>query len=232
VSLGGQQISVSLAASLGVGTIFAGSIKASESGFWLDAIAYADSATTPTVDNIVNKTRWGYGLRILFRAQQLDARFNLTFATIGAGVQLGLASASYEVQTIGLGPQALVAILGGLSQFGTLNGDTFHELNTTVIKNLSALIATPGNAFDARPLEVQVQFALELDPVLKARWEVFAMRRIRAGSNLNDALARAGTIGAMTSATIRTVYQEVAGNIPDAQQPPKSAQDQATTWLG
>jgi hypothetical protein len=167
---------------------------------------------------------------MMFRAQQLDASFKLMFATIGAGVQLGLASASYEVQTLGMGPLALTAILGGLSEFGTLNGDTFHELNTSVISNLSDLIAQHGKEFDVRPLAIQVKIPLELDPIVKARSEIFAMCRIREGTNLKDALAQAGF--SRSPGAIRAIYQKVVGNIPDTQPPPQSARAAAKSWLG
>jgi len=229
VSLGGQEISVSLAASLGVGSVFTGSGKLHENAFWLDAVAFADSPTRTTNENIVKKTRWGYGLRMMFRAQQLDASVKLSFPLLGAHVDLGLASASYEVQTIGLGAQALASVLGSLSQFGTLRGDTFHDLNTTVINDLTQLIAQHGTEFHPRPLAVQVKIPLELDPIVKARSEVFAMRRIREAASLKDALARAGA--AHNADAIRAVYRKIAGDLPETQPPPKSARETAKEWL-
>src|SRR5262249_31339246 len=145
VTVSTQQISISVAAKLGIGSIFTSSGQGNEAGFWLDAMAFADSAVAPTPQNIVSQTRWGYGLRILFHARQLNTSFNLNFAVLGAGVEYGFVDASYEVQTIGLGPMALATILDGLSQFGTLRGDTFHDLNTTVIQNVSKLISNPAN---------------------------------------------------------------------------------------
>ncbi len=230
VAGGASNISVSLATNLGVGTIFTGTAKASEFGYWLDAVASADSATKPTDANIVNKTRWGYGLRIMFRVQQLDASASLNFATIGANVQLGLLSASYEVQTLGLGPLALTAILDGISQFGTINRDTFADLNTTVIDNVKKVIADPQAILTVRPLAVQVNFPVEQNPIDKAQSEVFAMRRIREGTDLKDALAKAGLNRSVDD--IRAVYLKVAGNIPEDQKPPQSARDFAKAWLG
>lgn len=230
VSGGASDISVSLATSLGIGTIFTGTAKTSEFGYWLDAVAFADSATKTSNENIINKTRWGYGLRIMFRAQQLDASASLSFATLGANVQLGFISASYEVQTLGLGPLALAAILDGISQFGALNRDTFQDLNTKVIDNVKKVIISPGASLTVRPLAVQVRFPVELNPIDKAQIEVFAMRRIREGLDLKDALARAGL--GRNSDIIRTVYQKVAGNIPEDQKPAQSARDFAKNWLG
>jgi len=230
VTGGASNISVSLATSLGVGTIFTGTAKSSEFGYWMDAVASADSATKTTDENIVNKTRWGYGLRIMFRIRQLDASASSGFGAIGANVQLGLVSASYEVQTLGLGPLALTAILDGISPFGTLNRDTFQDLNTKVIDNVKTVIADPHASLTVRPLAVQVKFPVEQNPIDKARIEVFTMRRIREGTDLKDALARAGL--SRSPDVIRAVYLKVAGDIPEDQKPPQSARDFAKMWLG
>jgi hypothetical protein len=225
-----QDVSISVAGKLGVGSIFASSVQANESGFWLDAVAYADSAVVANPQNIVSQTRWGYGLRILFRARQLSTTVKLNFAIIGAAVDLGLASASYEVQTIGLGPLALGAVLDGLSQFGTLRGDTFHDLNTTVIQNLTKLIRDHSSELTPRPIAVQLRIPVEQDPIPKARTEVFAMRRIREGSTIKDALARAA--GKYDENVIRTVYRKLAPGLKDTDAPPDSAKAKAKEWLG
>jgi hypothetical protein len=225
-----QQLDIGIAAKVGVGSIFAGSVQANESGYWLDAMAFADSGFSPTAGNIVSQTRWGFGLRIMFRARLLDTSIKLSFAVLGAAVELGLADASYEVQTIGLGPLALAAVLDGLSQFGTLRGDTFHDLNTTVISNLKQLITDHEDELTPRPIAVLLSIPVELDPVVKAHTEVFAMRRLRDRMSLHDALARAN--GHYDGTVIRTVYGKVAPGIQDTDTPPTSARDFAKQWLG
>jgi hypothetical protein len=161
----------------------------------------------------------------------VDTSFNLNFAILGAAVDLGLARVSYEVQTIGLGPAALGAILGGLSQFGALTGDTFHDLNTTVIQNLvDKIIAHPPGNLTPRPIAVQLNIPVGLDPVVKARSEVFAMRRLKDDMSLVDALARAG--GRYDAAAIRAVYQRVAPGVADNAKPGAAAQAFAKHWIG
>lgn len=230
VSLERQDLSISLGAKLGVGSIFASSVQANELGFWLDAMAFADSAFGTDPQNIVNQTRWGYGLRIMFRARQLSTSVNLNFALIGAAIDYGLASASYEVQTVGLGPMALGAVLNGLSQFGTLRGDTFHELNTTVINNLSKHIEENSGELTPRPIAVQLRIPVEQDPIPKARAEVFAMRRIRDGSSIKEALERAS--GRYDENVIRLVYKTLAPGLKDTDTPPNGAKTKAKEWLG
>lgn len=225
-----QDLSISLGGKLGVGSIFASTVQANEFGFWLDAMASADSAFAADPQNIVSQTRWGYGLRILFRARQLSSEVDLNFALLGASVDLGLATASYEVQTIGLGPLALAAILDGLSQFGALRGETFHDLNTTVIQNLVKLIREHSSELTPRPVGVQLRIPAELDPLPKARTEVFAMRRIREGSSIRQALSRAA--GKYDENVIRGVYRKIAPGLRDDQEPPESAKSKAKEWMG
>ena len=69
------------------------------------------------------------------------------------------------MQTLGLGPLALTAILDGISPFGTLNRDTFQDLNTKVIDNVRKVIADPHASLTVRPLAVQVKKNLILRTV-------------------------------------------------------------------
>lgn len=230
VTVSTEQISVSVAAKLGIGSIFSSTLQSDESGYCMDAMQYADSATRNDSGDIVSQTRWGYGLRILCRARKLDTKFSLSFAILGAAVDLGLATVNYEVQTIGLGPTALAAVLNGISQFGALTASTLHDLNTTVIHNLSKIIANPPSALTPRPIAVQLSIPVELDPVVKARSEVFAMRRIRDRMSLKDALARAGQ--RYDDSAIRAVYQSVEPGIADTATPSDSARQFAKDWMG
>lgn len=230
ISVSTQQLSVSVAAKLGIGSIFGSSVKANEVGFWMDAMCFADSPPSNTATNIVSQTRWGYGVRILCRAEELDSSFNLTFAVLGAAVDLGLATVNYEVQTIGLGPTALASVLDGMAQFGELNNQTFHDLNTTVIQNLSKLWANPATTLTPRPLAVTLNIPVELDPIAKARSEVFAIRRIRDNTSCQDAIARAA--GKYDMAAIRAVYQELAPGVADNARPGFAAQSFAQKWIG
>ena len=229
-----EELSVSVAAQLGVGSIFTASVQANEAGFWMDAMQFADSDfrqfPNNVITDIVSQTRWGYGLRILCRADQIDPSLNLSFGVLGAAADLGLANVSYEVQTIGLGPSALAAVLDGVSQFGALNSDTLRSLTTTVIENVKEIIANPSAPLTPRPIAVQLNIPVGLDPVLKARSEVFAMRRLRDGMSLTNALTRAGDDH--DASAIRGLYQVIDPGIADNDPPTAEAQKFAKQWLG
>jgi hypothetical protein len=103
-----QQISVALASTIGIGSIFGGSVNFNEVGYWLDAMAYTDQYESEPADgNLVLATRFGFGIRVMFRVQTLNANAKFNFGAIGAAIDAGYASASYEIDSFGLGPGAL-----------------------------------------------------------------------------------------------------------------------------
>ncbi len=71
----------------------------------------------------------------------------------------------------------------------------------------------PPGALTPRPIAVQLNTPVGLDPIVKARSEVFAVRRLRDGMSLTNALARAG--GKYDTTAIRAVYQKVAPGVAD-----------------
>jgi hypothetical protein len=89
-----QEIDVTLAGNLNIGTIFTGSVSASDVGYWLDAMAYSDQyENAPGPNGLVLGNRFGYGLRVLFRVRQLSGKANLNYGLIGASVDAGFAQA-------------------------------------------------------------------------------------------------------------------------------------------
>ena len=127
--------------------------------------------------------------------------------------------------------EALPAILDGLNQFGELTADTIRDLNGKVLTNLSALLeAPPTGGFTPRLLAVKVAIPTVFDPIIKARDEVFAMRRIRAGSTLNVAIQQAGNNH--SADVIKAVYASVLGNQHPDMVPPNSVVTFAKAWMG
>src|SRR5579885_1137713 len=101
-----QQIDVTLAANLNLGAIFDGTLSAGEIGYWLDAMAYSDQYEHASGPNgIILGDRFGYGLRVMFRVKQLNAKAKLNYNLIGANVDAGFAQAGYEIEAYGFGPQ-------------------------------------------------------------------------------------------------------------------------------
>jgi len=225
-----QQISVSLAASLGLSSIFSVSGGLNSIGFWLDAMAYTDQfEPEPAAGNLVLATRFGFGLRILFRLDVLNVKANINYSSIGAAVDAEVANATYEIDAIGLGPDALPTILGSLAQSGALlNGDTFRSLNTDVIKNLTTYIKAHIAELKPQRVAALLQSTGTGDSLDLSLAVLFAIRKIQDGTSLHDALQAAGDLD---SASIRLAYEKFLGDVPDTTQPSRSQEDAAGEWL-
>jgi hypothetical protein len=225
-----QEISVSLAGSLNLGAIFTGAISNNEVGYWLDAMAYSDRyEETPAPNGLVLASRFGFGLRIMLRVRKINPKATLNYGLIGAAVDAGFAQASYEIDSFGLGQQALPLILGGIAQAGpSLTSDTFYKLNTSILKNLVTYIN--ANLTSLQPVRVAalVRSALEADSLDRSEAVLFAMREIRSGKTLHDALANAGDLD---SSTIRLTYANILGDSSETIQPTTINQQQADEWL-
>jgi hypothetical protein len=61
-----QQIDITFAANINLGTIFTGSVAYNETGYWLDAMAYADKfEEDPPDDGVIVAERFWRGLESL-----------------------------------------------------------------------------------------------------------------------------------------------------------------------
>jgi hypothetical protein len=132
-----QQIDVTFAANINLGIIFTGSVAYNETGYWLDAMAYTDKfEEDPAEDGVIVAERFGVGLRVLMRVQTINGQASLNYGLIGAALDIRNATASYEIDSFGLGAGALNTILGGIAQGGDLTSDTFYKINSVVLKSL------------------------------------------------------------------------------------------------
>lgn len=228
-----QQIDVTLAGNLNIGSIFTGSVSASDVGYWLDAMAYSDQYEQAAGPNgLVLGNRFGYGLRVMFRVRQLSPKASLNYGLIGASVDAGFAQASYEIDALGFGAnanQALATILDGVASAGTsLTGDTFYKLNSSILKNLVAYIK--ANQATMQPVRVAtlVTAALRGDSLDSSHAVLFAVRQIRAGKSLQDALDSAGDLD---STAIRLAYANIMGDASPTTAPSSANSNAADQWL-
>lgn len=228
-----QQIDVTVAGNLNISSIFTGSVSASDVGYWLDAMAYSDRyEETPAPDGLILGNRFGYGLRLMFRVRQLSPKASLNYGLIGASVDAGFAQASYEIDAFGFGAkanQALAAILEGVASAGTsLTGDTFYKLNSSILKNLSAYIE--ANQATMQPVRVAtfVKPTLSGDSLDISLAVLYAMRQIRAGNTLQDAL---NSSGSLDSTGIRLAYANILGDASPTTVPSDANCSAADQWL-
>jgi hypothetical protein len=229
VRVSNQQVSVTLAGNIGLGTIFDASATSNEVGYWLEALAYTDQfEQLPPSDGEVVANRFGVGLRIMFRVQVQDSNANLNFAFLGASLDTHYATANYEVQGFGLGVAALPTILDGLNTTGTLTGDSLYELNTTVLTKLTEYIKQNADTLQPQRVAALISTPQPGNSLDVSQAVLYAKRQVSQGSNLQTALEGSGDLD---SATIRLVYSD-ALKTSDPSDVPNAIQGQsADEWL-
>jgi hypothetical protein len=226
-----QEISVTLAGNLNIGAIFTGSVSANEVGYWLDAMAYTDKyEEAPSANGMQLASRFGYGLRVMFRVRKLNPKANLNYGLIGASLDAGFAQASYEIDAFGLGSGALAVILEGIAQSGTsLTSDTFYKLNTSILKNLVAYIKAHLATLTPMRVAALVTSTEDADSLDTSSAVLYAVRQISKGRSLQDALNGAGDLD---PTSIRLAYSSIVGDLSDETAPPSSSdRDKANDWL-
>ncbi len=221
-------MSISAAATLGVGTIFKGAVSANEQAFYFDAMTYTDQYEERAGSGkAILATRWGIGLRILLRVSNVSASASLNFGLVGAAVELGQARARYEIVGVGLGADVFAEILSGLSGLGSFTYKTYLELSGPVSKNVAKYIKT--NATTLTPVPVAVALASPIDPISGARPIYYAMTAISAGLPLSRALERADV--ALDRDAIAATYFELGVGQDPTAAPDREAIERARDWL-
>ena len=220
-------LSVSMAASLNIGSIFSGSASANEKGFFFDAMTFTDRYMDQPVAGGIVGTRWGIGLRVLLRVRNLAANASLNFGMVGAAVELNMAQARYEILGLGIGIDGLILVLEELPALGDFKYETYLMLNGSVVKKLAAYIKDNKSALQPQPVAVAV--ARPLDPSLRARAIYYAVRSIASGQPLGRALDKAPIV--LDHETIRRIYIDRTGSDDLEAAPVPDAKREAETWL-
>lgn len=168
-------------------------------------------------------------MRILFKVDVLNLKAKINYGAIGAAVDAKAANASYEIDAIGLKADALPIILGSIAQSGALiNGDTFRHLNSDVIQNLVDYIKQHVSELKPQRVAALLQSSGMGDSLDISQTVLFAIRQIRSGTSLHDALQDAGDLN---SASIRLAYEKFLGDVPDTTEPNAAQKDAADEWL-
>lgn len=228
-----QEIDVTLAGNLNLGNIFSGSVSANDVGYWLDAMAYSDQyEQSATPGGVMLGSRFGYGLRIMFRVRQLSPKASLNYGLIGASLDAGFAQASYEIDAFGFGAQASQAmstILNGVASSGpSLTGDTFYKLNSSILKNLVTYLRNNQGTLQPVRVATLVTTALPGASLDTSHAVLFAMRQIRSGKSLQAALNSARDLD---STSIRLAYANILGYAALNTEPSAANRNSADRWL-
>jgi len=166
--IAGEQVSIAASAKLDVAAVFKGSASFNERGFVFDAVAYVDQYAQNSSSPVV-MTRWGSGMRVAVRLMDLKIDVAGSFGSIAATAQLGLGRAQYEILGLGLGLDALTAILADLPPMGEFGLDAYTKLTTSIYGALKNYITDHRNDLTPVPFAVGLKDSIEHDPVTDAR---------------------------------------------------------------
>jgi len=222
------QVDISVAAKLGLGPIFTGTLNWNDQAFYLDATAYTDRYSE-TTGNFVYATRWGIGLRVLLHVWDVKAGLSLNFGMVGAAAQLGFAKALYEIDGIGIGLDGMQIVLREMQTIGDFNADTYYKIQNVILPKLADYMRDNSTKLVPEPYQVQVIQPIDIDPLLGAKSIMFAMRRMRDGCSLSETLAKSA--GKHDEQEIKIVYAKLAPGSGPNDHPPESAHDAAADWL-
>jgi hypothetical protein len=231
-TISGYEISLSIASKLSIGGLFEGSFSDDERAFVFDAAAvtdkYRDSSLEP---GTLAMTRWGVGYRIAIRASDIKAGLKLGYATVAAAVDLGMATARYEIKGIGIGMglDVMTEVLAKVNLSGQLNGDNFFTLTNDVSKTIAQYLQNHKATLGAAPMAAGIGPDLDSQRIETARSVFLAMQSISRGESLKSLLDRAQPT--WDQSLIRSVYSTTAEQIPETQRPGPQAVTTAKAWL-
>ncbi len=228
--ISGTELSLSIAAKLNISGLFDGSYIQNERAYLLDAAAFLDKYREDSIaPGVMAMTRWGVGFRVAMRASDIQGGLKLSYGTVAAAVDLGLAKARYEIVGVGIGIDVLVKILKNVSLAGQLNGENFFKLANEVPKIIAEYIEANKASLVAQPMAAGIVRDLDSDRIETARSIFFAMYCLSKPWPLKTALERA--MATLDKDLIRFTYAMIAGNIPETQTPDSDAEEKADKWL-
>jgi hypothetical protein len=224
-----DDISISAASTLKIGSIFGGSANFKSRAFYFDAIAYTDKYEEGNVDDkLIFATRWGIGLRIVLNITKIETDFDFNLGSISAAVELGKARAKYEISGIGLGIDGLNIVLENISPLHDFTFGTYDALKKKVIPKLNKYIEDNKTTLTPQPIAVEIIEPISIDVVTTGKSVAFSINQIAKRKSLNEAI----NIGASEFEIdiIKEVYQSIVGNVPPNDEPSDSAVDRARDW--
>jgi hypothetical protein len=218
----------SMAMQLGVAAAFDASAAFKTRTISHEVAVFSEQDTTTPAGGLILGTTWGASIRTRIDVTNFDSKVSLSLGAVAAAASIGLVSASYTIEGIGIADPSILAMLPGPGRFdeGTRK-KIFEAIN--MVKNDFLL---PKKGISSVPFRILVSnpslhFA---SPLARARAQLFAMRQLRDGLTENAALSRAGTLS-LNKAAVTAAYREWAGIQSPATAPSGAVRKRAETWL-
>jgi hypothetical protein len=202
-----------------------------ETHYFLSDLVITVQLDNPDPDSIITSATYGLGFRIGIIAFDVDVSFTASMASLAAAASLNMAKTSYQVDTIGLGLEALSAVKPLINNVsGPFNVETLETIGA-INYELGKLIVDKGNTMQPGVMRVTVDTdrlgsALSdgsvnrFDSVIKG--QIFALERAYRDKTGNEAIADAEKVPEenINAEVVCQTYEQVLGI--DLQQKPQA----------
>jgi len=221
-----NSLGASLAARLGVASIFSGSLEADSVAFLYEAMLYTEKFASREVGQEIIGTRWGAGLRLALRVSGLKTAASLGLGIVAANVQIGLARATYELIGIGLSQPG---ILSALPDPGDFDFNSYHKV-LEATKAVKEYMANNLGQLVAKPFAVSLSKPFEQQNLENSQSVVFAMLRLFRKKTLKEALAEISG-RAISPDVVKETYGSFGNICDETIRPDGSLSSRAQKWL-
>jgi hypothetical protein len=193
-----------------------------------EVVVYSEQDTTTPVGGLILGTTWGAGIRTRIDVTQFDANVKLSLGTVAAAASIGLASASYTIEGLGVCDPQILAMLPGPGRFD----ETTRKRIFAAIQQVKTQFLLPKRGITSVPFRILVSSTSTHfpSPLARARAQLFAMRQIRDGVPEKTALATA-TKHALNGPAVTSVYRDWASVTTPNAAPSPEAMRRADAWL-
>lgn len=230
---------------LGVGNVVAGSLEwDSTSASWeamvgVNKVLDQDQIQDSTA---IYETFWGLGLRVLLTAKTSEVGISVNAGVVAAMAEYRSASVQYEVIGVGLGPEVLAALLGGIPPFGTFDlrtQDALAQVRRGIADSLQDTLTTSEETL-RRLQPVLIRMAPKQAPFANdfavAALYRFVMQNIVGRLTFEEAMAHAQGWALPRREVVQKLYLTLADLDPEVstdtgKRPTAKAIKRAQDWL-
>jgi hypothetical protein len=225
LSIHGGELNLNLATKLSLAGLFRGETTAEDRAYMLEAIALTNREQRQSNGTAI---RFGVGLRVLFRLTNIKSDVKIGYAAIGAALQLGLSSASYEVLQYGLGSvDSLVTLLQSFSA-GRLTPEIFLRLNKELLLSVRQSILEQPDKLKPERIAMRVEPGT-VSLLDSARSVIYGVKCVCEERSLSEAFRVMP--GGLAREQVARVYRILAGEIRSTDAPGPSATKRARQWF-
>ena len=221
-------LDLSMAAQLGVAAVFDASAALQTRTLTHEVTVHSEQDTTAPVGGLILGTAWGAGIRTRIDVTRINAKVKLSVGAIAAAASMGLVSASYTIEGMGLADPFILAMLPGPGRFD----EPTRMRISAAIHAVKQRFLLPRRSLTSVPFRILVPnpSAHFPSPLGKARAQLFAMRQLRLGAPEAAALAGAAR-HALNGAVVSAVYRGWAGITSPTAAPSADVVRKADAWI-